>query len=186
MFLEESRWVINRINEIGGVESILDIGSADICYREEKQPYISKMYSSVGTKIDTLDLKEADGVDYVRDITESECVNGLDKYDVVLVCNLLEHIIPNKIDTVLDNIYMLLKSKGYCIVTVPYNIGFHPSPIDNGFRPNVDELENIFCSRFEKVITEKVICSHYREPYLSNPDLLPLPEVTCGVMRKKL
>jgi SAM-dependent methyltransferase len=186
MFLEESLWVKDRINEIGNVRSILDIGSGDIHYREVKQPYILEMYSSIGIKIDTLDLKESDGIDYVRDISEKEGVKGLKKYDVLLVCSLLEHIIPIKIDTVLENIYRLLKNKGCCIVTVPFNISYHPSPIDNGLSPDIDELEIMFSSRFEKVITEKVICSHYREPYISNPHLLPLPEVTCGVMRKRL
>lgn len=184
MFLEESQWVAKKIKEMGNIQKILDIGSGDLEYRCKKQIYISDMYDNIGLHIETLDFSGGEGIDYVRDITTVGGIEDLYGYDVVLVCNLLEHISSEKVSVVLDNIYALLREGGYCIVTVPFNIGFHPSPIDSGFRPDVNELEGLFQNRFKTIAVEKIVCSHYREPYISNPNLLPLPEVTCGVFRK--
>lgn len=184
MFLEESKWIQKVIAKVGKIENVLDIGSSDIEYRECKQPYISELYANLPVNVDTLDFKAGDGVDYILDITEEGCTNCLKKYDVILVCNILEHIDLSKLDNVIGNIYDLIKDNGYCIATVPFNIGLHPSPIDNGLRPTHKELEDIFSKRFVKVSCEKIVCSHYREPYISNPNLLPLPEVTCGLFRK--
>jgi SAM-dependent methyltransferase len=185
MFLEESKWIIKQREKLEKVESVLDIGSSDLEYRECKQAYISEMYAKFSENIDTLDLKNGSGVDFVLDITDKDCARYLGKYDLVLVCNILEHIEISKLGNVVKNVSEILKDGGYCIVTVPFNIEYHPSPIDNGFRPTAEELEKVFSFGFEKIICEKIVCSHYREPYISNPSLLPLPEVTCGVFKKR-
>jgi len=190
MFLEESQWIFNQINKLGFPKQVLDVGSSDLEYREIKQPYIKELYKSVeentGKKIETLDLQAGTGVDYVRDVTLEGKLNDLKKYDLVLFSNIIEHIEIDKIGNVLDNINLVLKDRAFCIITIPFNIGYHPSPIDNGFRPTVEELAEVMDTHFAPIICEQITCSHYREPYISNPSLLPFPVVTCGVFKKKI
>lgn len=190
MFLEESFWVFDNIQKIRPVRDILDFGSGDFDYRRKKQLYVDTMYKKVretlGSKIVPVDIRNSEGVDIVCDITQKSAFpeSEKNKYEIVLACNILEHVIPERFQTVLRNIYKILKPNGYCIVTVPCNIEFHPAPIDNGFRPTCEELTSFMLPFFEKIIVETIECSHYREPYISHPDLLPKPIVTCGVFRK--
>jgi len=191
MFLEESLWIFENIKKLETGKKIIDFGSGDFDYRVKKQPYIENMYKRVqnelGLEITSVDIQDSEGVDVVCDITEENTFSEEKKngYGVVLACNILEHVVYKRFEIVLKNIYEVLEQGGYCIVTVPYNIGIHLSPIDNGFRPTCEELTSLMKLLFEKVVVEEIECSHYREPYLSHPELLPKPVVTCGVFRKR-
>lgn len=190
MFLEESLWVFDNVEKLRPEREIVDFGSGDFDYRVKKQPYVDTMYKKIhemlGLKITSVDIQDTEGVDIVCDITKGNMFfdNNENKYGVVLACNILEHVVSQRFEIVLRNIYKVLGQEGYCIVTVPYNIGTHLSPIDNGFRPTCEELASLMQPLFEKVTVDKLECSHYREPYISHPELLPKPIVTCGVFRK--
>ena len=132
-----------------------------------------------------MDMQQGLGVDYVRDITQKDAVQDLQTFDIVLLCNILEHIDLSKMDTAMQNVSSILNTGGLCIVTVPFNIEHHPSPIDNDLRPSPEELIDLMHKYFSISKCEQVTCSHYKEPYLSNPTLRPIPIVTCGVFHKR-
>lgn len=188
VFFKESIWIKERIIDMDLEDSvdIIDIGSASPEYREIKQPYISDLYKWIKIKHDlrTLDFDPNSKADFIKDITESD-VLSVGKFFIVIASNILEHIEESKFQNAVDNIQEIVRTNGYLIVTVPRNITHHDSPTDNGFRPDVKTLYNLFKSKFDFISGESLTDKHYREPYLSNPNLLPLPIVTCIFLKKK-
>jgi hypothetical protein len=188
MFLEEARWVLNEISNLGPMSKILDIGSGNLMYRTQKQPHIGELYSKVkeicSTDIIAVDFNDNVGIDCVCDITKKDSLLNFKDCDLILLCNTLEHIDISQLNIAFDNIREALNENAFCIVTVPYNIEFHPAPIDNGLRPTADELISLMSSHFQVSVCTQIECSHYKEPYVSNPNLKPIPIVTCGVFKK--
>lgn len=188
VFLKESLWIKDRImdSNLKGSVDIIDIGSASPEYREIKQPYVANLFEWIKTryKLKTLDFDPNSEANFICDITNPS-VLSIGQFSIVIASNILEHVEESKFQNAVDNIQELVKTGGYLIVTVPYNIALHDSPIDNGFRPDVQKLCSLFKSNFDLVAGESLVDRHYREPYLSNPKLLPLPIVTCVFLKKK-
>ncbi len=191
MFLEESNWILEKVSLLNPCSSILDIGSSNIFYRTKKQPYINHMYKKIealtNIKISSVDFYESAGVNIVCDVTDRNCLHSIrpKTCGLLLICNLLEHVELERISILLENMHEILMDDGYCVVTVPYNIEYHESPIDNGLRPTAKELISIMSPNFKVLSCEQIECSHYREPFISHPEMRPMPLVTCGVFQKK-
>jgi hypothetical protein len=181
MFILESQWIEKQINSFaGGSKTLIDIGSESTEYRDKTQSYISKLYKNLessGLKISTLDFDAAKKPEIVWDIGQPTRPNN--KYDVVLAANVLEHIVEAQLETAIDNLFLLARTGGLVVITVPYNIPRHDRPIDNMLRPTPAELENLVGHK--SVFKEQWHDRHYREPYISNPGLAPLPIVTGAV-----
>src|SRR5581483_3920515 len=63
-------------------------------------------------------------------------------YRALLCCNVLEHVAdPALLCAKLEHI---VSGGGYLIVTVPNRFPYHPDPIDTMFRPELEELAELF------------------------------------------
>ena len=163
MLVEESIWIKNTIHTYLKVTSfpLLNIGSSTQHFREIVQPHIDENVflplRSEGKKVIHLDMKMDAGVDIIGDLSDAEFRKSLKAMAVksVLCSNLLEHLADPK--PICNSILDLLEKGGLIIVTVPYNFPFHEDPIDTLFRPNEEQLHNLF--KNTKVIDSKIVLS---------------------------
>ncbi|MEO0101279.1 MAG: methyltransferase domain-containing protein [candidate division WOR-3 bacterium] len=144
MFPEEADWIIDKLKQIDlrGVRRCLNIGSGDLRFRIQDQPYQETIFlflNEKGIKVDHLDQKAGKGVDIVADIKE---FSPSEPYDLIFLTNVLEHLENPEI--VAKRVLSLLAPKGYLFVTVPRFYRRHPDPIDTGFRPSNKDLERMF------------------------------------------
>jgi SAM-dependent methyltransferase len=149
MLLEESNWIkINILNSTKPGDRILNIGSSSRKYRTQIQPHIEKNIFKplIDNKVDVIhtDIVNENGVDIVGDLTKPEFISQLkkNKYDLVLCSNLLEHLIEKQ--TIVEAILEILPKNSKAIITVPYNYPYHLDPIDTMYRPNINELHQLF------------------------------------------
>ena len=126
---------------------ILNFGSQSSKYLK-KQPYIyENIINTVikeGHTITNLDLQDVDGVDLVGDIFNDDFFLKLKEmnFDVIFVFNILEHV--TKLELMISRLQELVKSGKYILFSGPYKYPFHMDPIDNMFRPDVNEVSNLF------------------------------------------
>lgn len=158
MMLNESRWIGKKIKLISSknkIGEVLDIGSSTFEFRTKIQPHIDKYIFSVlrkgRIKVDHLDGKNEKGVDVVCDVMNVDKINK--RYDLVLCCNLLEHIYNPK--GFCKKLLSLIKPNGFLVLTVPFIFPYHPDPIDTMYRPSNQELELLF-DKDEVVFSEIV------------------------------
>lgn len=148
MFLEESLWIRSQFYcmNLKPNSTVLDIGSASLEYRIKVQPYIEQNVfeplKSIKCRIFHLDSKEFDGVDIVCEVNDLS--NIRDQYDLIFCTNLLEHIYDR--NKLAKDISKLLQKDGHLIVTVPYELNYHPDPIDTLYRPTPNDLKRLFSS----------------------------------------
>jgi SAM-dependent methyltransferase len=151
MFVEEAKWiraVLARQGHGPGVR-VLDIGSSTLQFRQEVQPHIdAEIFAPLregGAVVTHLDAKPQDGVDVVCDLTDpatdAVAVVGA-TFDVVLCCNLLEHVTDREATARAAS--ALLAANGRLLVTVPQRYPEHHDPIDTLYRPKPHELAGLF------------------------------------------
>jgi len=150
MHIEEARWIAQKLCNLRKEEisPILNIGSSTGKYRVKLRPFIDSVIFSPlrerGIKIVHQDIKSAEGINLVGDLTDQSFLNHLEKmhFKTILCSNLLEHI-ENR-NKVADVLLKILSNEGYLIVTVPSKYPKHMDPIDTMFRPTINELSNMF------------------------------------------
>src|SRR5436190_23440563 len=105
VFLEEALWIESALaeREITGGTTVLDIGSSTEDFRTQVQPHIEQHVFAPprrrGATIVHVDAKEGKGVDVVCDVTDADVdlVAQLGSpFDVVLCCNMLEHVVDRE------------------------------------------------------------------------------------------
>lgn len=152
MMVPESLWIANQISklvETADEFALLNVGSSTGRFRRVDQPHIYKnIFEPIAARcsVDHLDMKAADGVDLVGDLTEPDFLEKLKRrsYDAVLCSNLLEHVTnPEEICRCME---ACVKTGGFIIVTVPQLYPYHNDPIDTKFRPSINELGECFKS----------------------------------------
>jgi len=122
--------------------TILDVGSSTGKYREKK-PHLALLHEVIvagGGAYMGLDLKDAEGVDLVGDITSPETlatIKGIAP-KVILLNNILEHLSDPW--TVLRDVWEVVPKHGMLVVSVPLSFPYHPDPIDTMFRPRPAEI----------------------------------------------
>jgi SAM-dependent methyltransferase len=150
MLLEEAKWLNRQLRNLPSADlyPMCNLGSSTEHYRKVQQAYIDKyLFAPARMKnleVIHVDAKDAPGVDFVADLTDSTLVARLAKYDVrsVMCCNLLEHVSDR---TILSEVVLsILKPGGYLIATVPYKFPYHADPIDTMYRPTVAEVAGLF------------------------------------------
>ncbi|MHA2040027.1 MAG: class I SAM-dependent methyltransferase [Promethearchaeota archaeon] len=148
MTREESVWTrkILREADLSSVNDVLDIGSSTKEFRTVKQPYIDgnvfEPLRERSISISYMDKKNGEGIDLVYDIENVSADDIGKQFDLVICCNLLEHVHnPRKLASLLVN---LVRKNGFLLVTVPQTFRFHPDPIDTMFRPSMMEFVSIF------------------------------------------
>jgi SAM-dependent methyltransferase len=184
MFIKERDWIQEGISSLELFRppiKVLDIGSSTKQYRTEKQPYLGELYQSLikkGFSISTLDMDPQTNADFILDISDENFPN-IGKFDIVLACNILEHIRREKFQTAINNIKKL--TSGILIVTTPLFYPWHFHPIDNSLRPTPEEISGFFGSDFKILRADSWEDEHYLQRYSSNPK----PWVS-GVIMKKI
>jgi hypothetical protein len=150
MFREEARWLANIIDSLqpNSVFPMVNIGSSNKKFRESEQPWIDallfKPARQKGYSVIHVDMKPDIGVDLVGDLRDPFFLQELSEINTksVLCSNLLEHV-TNR-EEICKIISSIIPKSGYIFVTVPYQYPYHRDPIDTMFRPNIEELSNLF------------------------------------------
>jgi SAM-dependent methyltransferase len=145
MLYKESIWFKQTINKYCKPNSlVLNIGSSTKEFLTEVQPYIHENVISpiidLGCTLKNIDLKQAEGVDLVGDVTNPEFINSLKllKPSLIICANLLEHLEDRQ--AFIDGLKQIIGDDTLLIVSVPLNFPFHADPIDTLYRPTLGEL----------------------------------------------
>lgn len=151
MLVKEAKLIGNILENIQSKYkrlTILNLGSSTDDFRKRQQPYISKyIFSHLDinvTRVVHVDLKDELGVDVVADITKTSDLDILREFpaDVLLVSNLLEHV--RSFEQTCLNLTKLMNDHTVLIITGPRKFPYHPDPIDNGWRPDVEDIRLAF------------------------------------------
>lgn len=137
MFLEAAA----RIGELLANTSdavVLNVGSSSRQFYCAQQPYIwtdvMQPLLERDNALINIDTKAQPGVHLVRDATDLRLT---DIADVVLCCNILEHV--ENPATVLHSAYRALKKGGHIFIESPTAYPYHADPIDTMFRIGTTE-----------------------------------------------
>jgi SAM-dependent methyltransferase len=167
VFNEEALWIRAALESmpLGPDSVILDVGSATEYYRRVVQPFIDfeifRPLRARGAQIVHVDTKDDDGVDVVVDVTspaDEERWTALPSADVVLCCNMLEHVVDR--DLVCRRVIDRTRPGGFLIVTVPHKYRYHNDPIDTMYRPTLAELKSLFDRDGLVVLHEEMVDVH--------------------------
>jgi hypothetical protein len=148
--LVRADWIAGELGRIadGDPFPLLNVGSSTVEFRTRTQPHIDEVVFARlrrrGGQVWHADLKAAPGVDIVGDLCAPPTVSRARELGIrsALVSNVLEHVTDR--DLLATAITDLIPDGGYIIVTGPHRFPPHPDPIDNGFRPEPDELIALF------------------------------------------
>jgi hypothetical protein len=146
MLPEEAQWFRQQLNHLPSeaIFPLLNVGSSTYHFRTIEQPWIEqeifRPVREAGHQVVHADLKSADGVELVGDLTNPAFLTTLTQrnFRSVICSNLLEHLQERTL--LCHAIVKLLPVNGYIFASCPYGFPYHPDPIDTRFRPNVAEL----------------------------------------------
>lgn len=133
--------------------SILNVGSQTSKFRKLDQPWVGRLFSKLetcGHTVVHLDIHAGDGVDIVVDVLDTaqfELVVG--DHDVVFVSNLLEHL--NDYIKFARFLSDVLVPDQLLLLSGPKRFPHHPDPIDNNFRPDLEDLIHLLEPRLELI-----------------------------------
>ena len=174
MLREEAQWLGREIYSRNPDEifPLCDVGSSTGDMRRADQPWIDQYLfrpaRDQGRVVRFADLKASDGVDLVGDVTDSRFVDRIRTlgFRSVVCANVLEHV-ANR-GALAAGLLSLVPVGAYLFVSCPYRFPIHPDPIDNGFRPDPDELASLFIGT--RVVSKAVIGGgSYLRMLLANP-----------------
>jgi hypothetical protein len=149
---EEAHWIRTVLDELpDDAFPLLNLGSGARAVRERNEPYADRLIfqplAARGVRVIHADIKAAEGVDVVLDFTSATdratLAGRVGPVRTIACSNVLEHLSISPADAAA---HLLDMCPGSCfvIVTVPKRFGYHPDPVDNGFRPTADELATLF------------------------------------------
>jgi hypothetical protein len=125
-------------------KGLLSLGSQGEEFRNLGQPWLADMHTILeaefGLKTLHSDIFPGPGVDLIIDVMDPNLVDILDPFSDhgIMVCNLLEHLEDH--ETFLYRLRGCMKPGQLLILSGPIDFPFHPDPIDNMFRPEVEEV----------------------------------------------
>ena len=180
MFSEESLWIKNalqKIKPVGDNNEVANIGSSTEYFRKTIQPHIHNNIISTleinGWKVLNVDLKKEEGVDLVADVTKPGFAEPYKNRFAITICtNLLEHVEDIKLVT--ENLAAITRSGGHILITVPYKYKLHYDPIDNGFRPNPQQIIDLFKEVAEYIVDSSIISIGDIKEYKIKPSRFPV------------
>jgi hypothetical protein len=150
MLVTEAEWIAGALAGIPDAElfPLLNVGSSTADFRARVQPHIDEKVfaplSKRGGRVWHADLKPAVGVDIVGDLAATDTADQLRQLAIrsALVSNVLEHVLePDKFARAIID---LVPAGGYILVSGPQRFPHHPDPIDNGLRPEPEEVLDLF------------------------------------------
>ena len=191
---EEAKWFSSAFSahEADVLSPLLNLGSSTADYREKQCPYSEETLfaplSRRGIKIVHADPKSESGVDFVGDILDPNVLLELRNLGVksILSSNMLEHV--KDIESVCHTLVEICPQEGLLGISVPYKYPYHPDPVDNGFRPSLQELEGRLATvGFRLIRGEIVNFGNYASALHKNPRLLLRDMYLCvaGIFNKE-
>jgi hypothetical protein len=155
MRIEESFLIKEIVANLGNSLSILNIGSSSFEFRNYQQPHVGRLYNdlSLQNKVMHLDIKDDIGVDIVLNIFDKNAreLFNTSEFNFFLVSNLLEHLSKEDFVNFPIAIDEISKNGDYLLIVQPSSYPIHFDPIDNYFRPSLDELSFVAGSNFNVV-----------------------------------
>ncbi len=165
MRIEETRWIAERLNELKSPAlSVLNIGSSTLHFRKKVQPHIEevvfKPLYDQNIKVIHCDIRNDEGVDLVGNIIETDFeqkVKNLN-FNIIICSNVLEHV--ENVSPFCNALENVMPKGGYLIITVPNIYPYHNDPIDTKFRPNIEEVSELFphCKTIKGTILKSKEC----------------------------
>lgn len=143
----EADWIRDQLLAIGpaAASPIANVGSSTGEFRSVRKPHIEQRLfaplRAAGFEIVHIDMKQAEGVDLVGDLTDPAFLDRVRATGCrsVICSNLLEHLARR--DDLLRACEALVADDGAMVLTVPFSYPYHPDPIDTMYRPSPRELE---------------------------------------------
>ena len=161
MLLKEAKWINNIINvhlkNVGG--TAINLGSSSLDFIKYNQPYIESLVLnplSRNLKLINVDIKIDSNVQIVANFLTQAGQEKIKEQQakVFLVSNLLEHI-PDALNGI-DQLKKIIEPNSYLILTGPKSFPYHPDPIDNMFRPKLNEINALFEEEFRVIALDIV------------------------------
>jgi len=146
----ESQWLGERLAgfPVEVISPIVNVGSSTEDFRTREQPHIDANIFAPsrrrGVIVYHVDRKRSAGVDLVGDVLDNAFLTQVGSIGVraAIVSNLLEHVEhPSDLGNALVE---MLPAGGLIFVSGPKDYPFHADPIDNMFRPDIDEVHRMF------------------------------------------
>ena len=148
MLINESKWIYSILDdlELKKDDVVFNFGSQSSKYNSQNAFVMDNVILPLRRKCQfkNIDLKSGQGIDYSGDILEAGFFIQLAALNpkAILLSNVLEHVLD--INRVTARISKLIQPNGYLIFTGPFKYPLHFDPIDNGFRPDIDEIKRLF------------------------------------------
>jgi SAM-dependent methyltransferase len=142
----EADWIREALLAIGpdAASPVANVGSSTGEFRSVRKPHIeARLFAPLrdaGFEFVHIDMKAAEGVDLVGDLTDPAFLDRVRQTGCrsVICSNLLEHLAHR--DDLLRACEALVAEDGVMVLTVPYSYPYHPDPIDTMYRPSPAEL----------------------------------------------
>lgn len=172
MLAEEAEWIGSAVAELPEARfPLLNVGSQTDTFRTVAQPWIDeKIFAplrSRGLEVVHVDLQSAPGVDLVLDVMEPDARGRLREVGagIVLCSNLLEHVSDpwDMLDALVD----VTPPGGFLVLTGPQRYPYHPDPIDNGFRPDWQEVAHRVVDSAVVVRATRIVGPRFVDRYLA-------------------
>lgn len=168
MRIEEAKYIGKLVKSFAEKKELklLNIGSSTEKFRKNISPHINAEIftplEKLNVEVTHFDLKDDVGIDISGDIFDPKIQEALKavKPNLILVCNLLEHLqkdMREEFPLVIDRI---LEKGGVIIITVPFSYPLHLDPIDTYYRPSPDELCSLF-PQYNMTDSNVVVSSDY-------------------------
>jgi SAM-dependent methyltransferase len=136
---------------------IANLGSQTLEFRRDHQPHVGYLFDAIqeaGLKVTHCDIQGGAGIDLQLDLMEpGSLLQHIHRFDIVMICNLLEHL--DEPSLFIENLKLSMAHGTILLVSGPRDFPHHPDPIDNGFRPDLDELRALL-SGFDLIHHEEV------------------------------
>ena len=164
----EALWFgkILATKKIAELSPMLNLGSSTTQYRTDTCPHIDKFLfaplTERGVRVIHSDLKVNEGVDFVGNVLEESTRKELSTFWIrsILCNNLFEHV--QDIESLCAALTEICPIGGLLFLSVPYKYPYHPDPIDNGFRPSLEDLQALLLPHgFQLVVGEIVDFGSY-------------------------
>lgn len=168
MLVNEAKWIGELINYLPLTKDsvVLNFGSQTLKYNKESKHLIDFVVNPIKQKcqLKNLDLQKSAGIDYSGDILDDTFFNKLTsiQFEGIFLCNVLEHV--TNIEGIAQRVGKLIKPGGFLIFSGPYEYPIHYDPIDNGFRPKVEDVICLF-ENF-KIIQAEIVTDYTYSYYL--------------------
>jgi SAM-dependent methyltransferase len=176
VFREEAAWIRWRLERVKLPESghVADVGSSTLYARAVGQPHVEtevlRPLRERGLSIVHVDAVEDPGVDVTADLadpaTDLQAILGR-QFDLVLCLSMLAFV--RDLDPVIANVTGCVQPGGHLLVTTPLRYRRTKNPVDNGWRPEPEELletlSRVGGARFEPVALA-ALTIHDNDEYL--------------------